>query len=222
MPKELPYFKFFPTDWLTGDIVFEPFDIQGAFINICALYWNRDGNLTVSDLEKRFKLASAWRPLIGNFIHEKDGNLSIKFLDEQLTERNHISSKNSENGRKGGESKALKLKRKHSEKKRVPSESKQTPSQLEEEKELELEKEYRKFKHLKLTLTEFDKLVELGWSKEQVDKILDSIENYKKNTSYTSLYLTSKKWLEKEYSGQKSKPNQIISAYQESKKLLGV
>lgn len=81
---------------------------------------------------------------------------------------------------------------------------------------------YRNFKHLKLSLTEFDKLIELGWSKEQIDKILDSIENYKKNTSYTSLYLTSKKWLEKEYSGQRSKPNQIISAYQESKKLLGI
>lgn len=81
---------------------------------------------------------------------------------------------------------------------------------------------YRNFKHLKLSLHEFDKLIELGWNKEQIDKILDSIENYKKNTSYTSLYLTSKKWLEKEYSGQRSKPNQIISAYQESKKLLGI
>jgi hypothetical protein len=60
-------------------------------------------------------------------------------------------------------------------------------------------KEYRAFKHLKLSFLDFDKLLGLGYTKEQVDGILDSIENYKKNTNYTSLYLTAVKWLKKEY-----------------------
>lgn len=57
---------------------------------------------------------------------------------------------------------------------------------------------YRAFAHLKLYIEDFEKLIELGYSKIEIDLILDKIENYKKNTTYKSLYLTSKNWLEKE------------------------
>lgn len=57
---------------------------------------------------------------------------------------------------------------------------------------------YRVIKHLKLTNEEKDKLIELKYSITQIDEILDSIENYKKNTNYTNLFLTAKKWLKKE------------------------
>jgi len=66
------------------------------------------------------------------------------------------------------------------------------------------EKTYRKFKHLSLSECEKDRIIEFGYSINQLDSILDSIENYSKNKNYTSLNLTARKWLKKEY-GEPSK-----------------
>jgi hypothetical protein len=105
MAKNFPYFKFVATEWLTGDIVFEDYELQGIFINICALYWHREANITVDDLKKRLKTNKV-DELIGHFISvNEDKTISIKFLDEQLMDANHISKINSENGKKGAEAK---------------------------------------------------------------------------------------------------------------------
>jgi len=85
MAKDFPYFKFISTEWLTGDIVFEDYELQGIFINVCALYWQRNGNLTIEDLEKRMK-TSRILDLINRYISVSGGLISIKFLDEQLIE----------------------------------------------------------------------------------------------------------------------------------------
>lgn len=111
MAKGLPYFKFTPTEWLTGDIVYEPYEIQGLFINICALYWQRDGELKVEEIEKRYKQANAIQSLIDRFIIVKDGYISIAFLDEQFVERNHKSQVNKVSGSKGGKAKVANAKR---------------------------------------------------------------------------------------------------------------
>lgn len=58
--------------------------------------------------------------------------------------------------------------------------------------------EYRRFAHLSITNESFESLKELGFTKKEIDDILDSIENYKANIKYKSLFMTAKKWLEKD------------------------
>lgn len=66
---------------------------------------------------------------------------------------------------------------------------------------------YKEFDHLKITVEEKDKLIELKYSITQIDNILESIENYKNNKNYKSLFLTAKKWLERDQQSNYSKPS---------------
>lgn len=59
-------------------------------------------------------------------------------------------------------------------------------------------KVYRTFAHLTLLQSEFDNLLK-DFTKDQIDGILDDIQNFKKNTNYTSLNLTARKWLKRQY-----------------------
>jgi hypothetical protein len=133
MAKDLPYFKFIATEWLTGNIVYEPFDVQGLFINICALYWQREGFLTLSEVEHRYKRKIQIAKLTERFISVNDGFIKIGFLDEQLIERQYVSNKNSVNGKLGGRptleknkaKKSNKEEEKEEEKKRIRKEEEQ-------------------------------------------------------------------------------------------------
>lgn len=106
MAKNFPYFKFTVSEWMTGDIVFESLSTQGLFINICALYWQRDGNLSIEDINKRYKNPVELLNLINTFVEVENDIISIKFLDEQLIDANHVSKVNSANGKKSAESRA--------------------------------------------------------------------------------------------------------------------
>jgi hypothetical protein len=129
MAKNFPFFKFVATEWLTGDIVYEELSTQGLFINICALYWQRDGKLSLQDINKRYKTIIVDN-LIDRFFTVIDGNISISFLDEQLIDAGHISKVNSENGKKGAEAKRIKANAN-----RTLSEPLAKPSKEEEEQE---------------------------------------------------------------------------------------
>ena len=105
MAKDLPYFKFFCSEWSDGDITLEDFETQGLFINICAYYWSNECIVSLDKVNKKFKLCSekCFDNLIkSGIIKVIDGNLSIKFLNEQKSERASKSMVNSYNGKKGG------------------------------------------------------------------------------------------------------------------------
>jgi hypothetical protein len=107
MSKELPFFKFNATEWITGNISYESFEMQGAFISVCAEYWNRNNCLTIEEAKLRLRNSEIVDKLIEkNYLKTKKNNLVISFLD---LERKEISAKRlklSESGRKGGLSKA--------------------------------------------------------------------------------------------------------------------
>ena len=67
------------------------------------------------------------------------------------------------------------------------------------DKEREIKDTYTRFDHLTISKTECNKLWEQGYSKEQIDHILESIQNFKGNKKYKSLYLTAKNWQKREY-----------------------
>lgn len=104
MAQGLPYFKFNTSNWQNGSIEICTREDKGLFIDLCALYWSRLGDLP-------FKLAvqklcggnsSAFDSLIKEeiFILD-DGFVRIKFLDEQLQEFDNISNQNSKNAKEG-------------------------------------------------------------------------------------------------------------------------
>jgi hypothetical protein len=99
MAKDLPYFKFFCSEWSDGDITLEDFETQGLFINICAYYWSNECVVEYNKLVKKFKgydLAIS-NLLNANIIKVKDSFVSISFLDEQLEDREKLSKQNSKN-----------------------------------------------------------------------------------------------------------------------------
>lgn len=112
MAKNYPYFKFMSSDWLTGNIVYEDLCLQGLFINICALYWQRDGCLSVDEIKKRYKYPELVDQLIERFVHVKNGKVSINFLDEQFKETKKISKIRSASGSIGASKKIAKKQQK--------------------------------------------------------------------------------------------------------------
>jgi len=96
MAKELPYFKFEPSEWEAGNIQAASRESKGLFIDICSLYWLRLGELPY---------ALALQKLCnGNNLHMqelcdleiigvKDSQIIIEFLDEQLDEFQKTSEK---------------------------------------------------------------------------------------------------------------------------------
>jgi len=132
--KELPYFKFNASEWISGEITLEDLATQGAFINICSYYWFKSGCLTLTEIKRRLKLKQTTIDALvtGNHIKVTDDLVEISFLRQQFDERGHISKRNSLNGSKGGAPNGNKNAEKNNRKQ-------PKTSNIEEEKEEEIE-----------------------------------------------------------------------------------
>jgi len=109
MAKDLPYFKFFCSEWNDGDITLEDMKVQGVFINVCSYYWSNECELTITKLRKRFKsFKNEIDTLFSeSLIREDDDFVYVNFLDEQKDEREERSKQSSIAGKASAERRRL-------------------------------------------------------------------------------------------------------------------
>lgn len=106
MKKRLPYFQFEPNKWENGNIQMCSREVKGLFIDLCAIYWSRLGDLPEKLVIQKLcgGNATALKPLYDeNVIDLIDGYISIDFLNEQLNYFKDISDQNKKNARIGWE-----------------------------------------------------------------------------------------------------------------------
>jgi hypothetical protein len=113
MSKELPYFRFHVAEWLNDDISFQSYEVKGVFIDVCAFYWFRDCDVNKELLSKRFStVTTVLNTLFKDRLIkiEANGQITIKFLDEQYETLSKLRSDRQKAGKKGGKRKASKAK----------------------------------------------------------------------------------------------------------------
>lgn len=96
MAKELPFFKFEPNAWDTGNIQMCSRETKGLFTDLCSLYWSRLGELPYALALQKLCNGNedAFQELRKHDIFGViDDQIVIEFLDEQLLELNQISEK---------------------------------------------------------------------------------------------------------------------------------
>ena len=99
--KELPYFKFYPNQWLTGTISFLDYEQQGAFMKVCCYYWSKECKVPFEQYKSI--IPNYYKGLIHfGIVKQKGKNIIIDWLDEQLKERKVAHKKRVTAGRKGG------------------------------------------------------------------------------------------------------------------------
>ena len=110
MAKELPFFKFEPSEWDNGNIQCCNKSSKGLFIDICSMYWVRLGELPYAlALQKLCNgNENELQDLIQHDIIQIENNhIIVKFLDEQLAEFSDIRTKRQDAANKRWNAKAM-------------------------------------------------------------------------------------------------------------------
>jgi hypothetical protein len=207
-------YTWYPKDWNTSEAVFElTLEERGFYRELIDLamlndnkteikysVWARKFNTDIITVENILNRLESL-----NLINTLEDTLFIPSCEARLIKVRA--------GRIGGK-KSVKAKVEAKPKAKVKQTIKQSNNQIEKEIKKKV-KYYRQFDHLKLKEEEFKKLNK-DFTKAQIDNVLDSIENYSKNKSYKSLYLTARKWLEKQFPKvEEVKPKEILTAYEQ-------
>jgi hypothetical protein len=185
--RKLEWFKFNPSDWMMGRISKMPIEVQGAYIRLCCIYWNKECNLSVKDAQlELLDVPEAYDKLVEYSIIKVDDKICIDFLDEQYAIIMDQKAVLSEAGKRGAKAKAKKRVGKGKAKGRLKVAS--------ADKDKDKEYIYREIEHLSITHDEYNRLCE-EWHQADVDNVLDSIANYAGIDKYKSLNLTARNWL---------------------------
>ena len=102
---ENSWYKHSPSDWLAGRISRKSFELQGAFIHICQLYWVKHGHLTTHQASLEIGANLLGHLMEVEIIKEEGEQIRITFLDLQMADLDRLSQRRSEAGRRGGENK---------------------------------------------------------------------------------------------------------------------
>ena len=98
---ELPYFKFFPSEWLTGQISFEDHSVKGAFVDLISFYWTKGCKMNEEQMKKVTKRQHKYI-LDSGIVKIVDKQVKIDFLDTQLQDRLKVYEAKSKAGKMGG------------------------------------------------------------------------------------------------------------------------
>ncbi len=185
---QLQWFKFSPANWTMGRISKMPYDVQGAYLRLCCIYWNKGCYSSIEDAKlELLDVPDAYDKLVNyGIVKSDDAHIHIDFLDEQYDAIMQTKAKLSEAGKRGAKAKKSKGKGK------AKGRLRETPAdKIREDKNREI---YLSIEHLTLYQDEYVKLCEV-WAEPLVENVLDAIGNYKNISKYKSLYLTARQWL---------------------------
>ncbi len=92
---------FEPAEWLAGRMAMEAFDVQGAYINLCAVYWQKMGDIQTEDARLRLGDELYDRLVKRKYIGEDEDHITIGWLDVQIEKLQAMRKIRSELGKKG-------------------------------------------------------------------------------------------------------------------------
>jgi len=106
MSKQLPFFRFYVSEWMNDDISAESYRTKGIFADVCAFYWFKDCTIDLKTLLKKYSNAKKTiLELVSSGIikhNSSTGFIEIKFLDEQFDLLSEARKKKQDAGRLGG------------------------------------------------------------------------------------------------------------------------
>lgn len=108
--SDCPYWKFYARDYLGGNIQGASMEIQGIFINLCAIAWANGGSipddatrwsmrLRITEDQYRFAVQVLEKSL-ECLVRTTEGNLTTKFMQQQRAEFQNTAEKNRKNVQK--------------------------------------------------------------------------------------------------------------------------